>query len=389
MINLLTKVFIKNSDNVKNEKVRLAYGVMMGVIGILVNVILSVFKLLVGSLTNSISITADAVNNLSDAASSGISLIGFKIASKPADPEHPFGHGRIEYISSVIVSFLILLMGFEVLKDSVDKIINPQKVEFSYVAVIVLAVSILSKLWLAYANNKVGKKIGSLSMSAVVKDSISDSIVTAVALVSLVLSKFVSFPVDGITGIIVSVFVFIAGINALKETLGPLLGQPPEKELVEQIKEEVLSYDEVVGIHDLIIHDYGPSRLFGSVHVEVPCDVDLMSTHDTIDLIERKIMEKYKMLLVIHLDPLDINNEHINRLYGLTKKIVKEIDPQLNLHDFRAVDGPTHTNFIFDLVVPFEYPIKNSALIKMIESKLSEVDESYFVVINIEHDYSN
>jgi len=389
MINLLTKVFIKNSDNVKNEKVRLAYGVMMGVIGILVNVILSVFKLLVGSLTNSISITADAVNNLSDAASSGISLIGFKIASKPADPEHPFGHGRIEYISSVIVSFLILLMGFEVLKDSVDKIINPQKVEFSYVAVIVLAVSILSKLWLAYANNKVGKKIGSLSMSAVVKDSISDSIVTAVALVSLVLSKFVSFPVDGITGIIVSVFVFIAGINTLKETLGPLLGQPPEKELVEQIKEEVLSYDEVVGIHDLIIHDYGPSRLFGSVHVEVPCDVDLMSTHDTIDLIERKIMEKYKMLLVIHLDPLDINNEHINRLYDLTKKIVKEIDPQLNLHDFRVVNGPTHTNFIFDLVVPFEYPIKNSALIKMIESKLSEVDESYFVVINIEHDYSN
>jgi len=361
----------------------------VGVIGILVNVILSVFKLLVGSLTNSISITADAVNNLSDAASSGISLIGFKIASKPADPEHPFGHGRIEYISSVIVSFLILLMGFEVLKDSVDKIINPQKVEFSYVAVIVLAVSILSKLWLAYANNKVGKKIGSLSMSAVVKDSISDSIVTAVALVSLVLSKFVSFPVDGITGIIVSVFVFIAGINALKETLGPLLGQPPEKELVEQIKEEVLSYDEVVGIHDLIIHDYGPSRLFGSVHVEVPCDVDLMSTHDTIDLIERKIMEKYKMLLVIHLDPLDINNEHINRLYDLTKKIVKEIDPQLNLHDFRVVNGPTHTNFIFDLVVPFEYPIKNSALIKMIESKLSEVDESYFVVINIEHDYSN
>ncbi len=389
MINLLTKIFIKNSDDVKNEKVRLAYGVMMGVIGILVNVILSVFKLLVGSLTNSISITADAVNNLSDAASSGISLVGFKIASKPADPEHPFGHGRIEYISSVIVSFLILLMGFEVLKDSFDKIINPQKVEFSFVAVIVLAVSILSKLWLAYANNKVGKKINSLSMSAVVKDSISDSVVTAVTLVSLVLSKFVSFPVDGITGIIVSVFVFIAGINALKETLGPLLGQPPEKELVEHIKEEVLSYDEVVGIHDLIIHDYGPSRLFGSVHVEVPCDVDLMTTHDTIDLIERKIMEKYKMLLVIHLDPLDINNEHINRLYDLTKKIVKEIDPQLNLHDFRVVDGPTHTNFIFDLVVPFEYPIKNSALIKMIETKLSEVDESYFVVINIEHDYSN
>ncbi len=387
MTNLLVKLFIKNPDKTNDEKVRTQYGILAGIVGIVLNVILVIIKLIIGSATNSISIVADALNNLSDAASSTVSTVGFKIASRPADEEHPFGHGRIEYISSIIVSFLILLTGFELCKTSVEKIIHPQSIEFSIIAVITLCIAVLFKLWLALFNKKLGNRINSLTMKAVVVDSLSDSFVTLVTLVVLFLSKYTKLPLDGISGLIVSVLILIAGIKTIKETIGPLLGETPSPELVEGLEKEILSYDGIVGIHDLMIHDYGPGRIFGSVHAEVPADIDIMQSHDTIDIIEKNIHEKFKMIMVIHMDPIVVDDERVNNLRSITINIVNDIDPVLSIHDFRIVEGPTHTNIIFDLVVPHKYPIGKTELTKMVSKKLSEINDTYFAVISVENSF--
>lgn len=385
MTSLLIKLFIKDSENIKDPRVRCMYGKLSGMVGIVVNLLLCSAKFFIGFVSGSITITADAVNNLSDAGSSIVTLFGFKLSEKPADSKHPYGHGRIEYISGLIVSFLVLLMGFELIKTSVGKIREPQPVQYSTVALAVLIVSILGKLWLAYFNSKLGKKINSTATQAVVADSLSDTAATSVALVSLIVAKFSTVCVDGYFGLAVALFIVYSGINLIRETIAPLLGMPPEKEFYDEIKDFIMSYDGVVGVHDLIIHDYGPSRLFASAHAEVPANIDVLVSHDTIDLIERDVAKKYGMLISIHLDPVVVDDEKINKLKEITQNAVVSVDETFTMHDFRVVDGTTHTNLIFDVVVQHGCKLTRDEIIDTISDKLSKIDERFFCVITIDY----
>lgn len=385
MTDLLIKLFVKDYKNTKDSKVRSAYGKLSGLVGIVVNLILCSAKFFVGIATGSITITADAVNNLSDAGSSIVTLFGFKLSEKPADSKHPYGHGRIEYIAGLIVAFFVLLMGFELLKTSVGKIKEPQPVEYNNAALAILILSILGKLWLAFFNSRLGKKINSTATQAVVTDSLSDTAATSVALISLIVAKFSSVPVDGYFGFAVAMFIMWSGFNLVRETITPLLGMPPEKEFYEEIKDFIMSYDGIVGVHDLIIHDYGPSRLFASAHAEVPANIDVMISHDTIDLIERDVQAKYGMLISIHLDPVIVDDERINELKKITQNAVTQINSDFSIHDFRVVEGTTHTNLIFDVVANHECKLSKNEIIDTICDKLSKIDESFFCVITVDY----
>lgn len=388
MAELLAKLFIKDYQNTKNPSVRAAYGELSGGVGIVVNLLLTIAKFFVGTITGSISVSADAVNNLSDAGSSVITLAGFKMAKKPADKDHPYGHGRIEYITALIVSFLILLMGFELLKSSVDKIRNPEPVTYSTVALVVLLLSIGMKLWLAYFNHRLGKKIDSAATKAVVTDSLSDTAATAVALAALVISRFTDIPVDGWFGIVVALFIFRSGVEVLKDTIALLLGKPPEREFFEEIENAILAYDEIVGVHDLIIHDYGPGRTFASAHAEVPANVDIMQSHDTVDLIERDLFQKYGMLISIHMDPVIVDDTRIDALKSMCAEVLAEVETSVTFHDFRVVEGPTHTNLIFDVVVPLDCGKEDKWICDTVSEKLSKIDERYFCVITVDHAFN-
>lgn len=388
MTDLLARLFIRDWQNTKSPSVRAAYGKLSGAVGIVVNVVLCAAKFFVGTLTGSISIAADAVNNLSDAGSSVVTLVGFKLAEKPADKDHPYGHGRIEYISALIVSFLILMMGFELLRSSIDKIRHPQPLTFSTAALVILVLSIGAKLWLAYFNHRLGKKIQSAATKAVVTDSISDTAATAVALGALLLSRVTDAPVDGWFGIAVALFIFRSGAEILKDTVGLLLGKPPEREFFDEIEQAILSYDGVVGVHDLIIHDYGPGRAFASAHAEVPANIDIMQSHDTIDTIERELKQKYGMLISIHLDPVVVDDARVNARKQLCLECLHSIDERLTLHDFRVVEGPLHTNLIFDVVVPPEFPLQDRALCNAISENLSKIDERYFAVVTVDRAFN-
>ena len=388
MQKILVKLFIRDYKNTGDIKVREAYGTLGSVTGIIVNIILAISKYIAGLLSGSISVTADAINNLSDAGSSIISLIGVKLSAKPADKDHPYGHGRVEYISALIVAFFVLLMGIELFKSSVDKIVNPDPVKFNWISLIILVVSILAKLWLGLFNRYLGKQINSAPMLAVMKDSFSDCLATSVALISIVVSAFSDINIDGYLGIIVAGFIFIAGINIIKDTMADLLGKPADKEFTEKIEEKILSYDKIVGVHDMIVHDYGPGRKFASAHAEVSSQDDIMEIHDVIDLAERDILNEYGLIISIHTDPIVTDDERINSLKEMTIGIVKEISGDMSIHDFRVVDGPTHTNLIFDLIAPHKFHMSNSEIIKTIENKLSKIDERYFVVITIEHAFN-
>ena len=388
MQKILVKLFIRDPENTSNLKVREAYGTLGSITGIVVNLILAIIKYIAGILSGSISVTADAINNLSDAGSSIISLIGVKLSAMPADKDHPYGHGRVEYISALGVSFFVLLMGIELFKSSVDKIVNPAPVKFNWVALIILLVSILMKLWLGYFNKKLGEKINSAPMIAVMKDSFSDCLATSVALVAIIVSAFSDISIDGYLGIIVAGFIFLAGFNILKDTMADLLGKPADKEYTEQIEKKIMSYDKIVGVHDMIVHDYGPGRRFASAHAEVSSRDDIMEIHDIIDLAERDIFNEFGLIISIHTDPIVTDDERINSLKDMTKSIVQEISNEMSIHDFRVVDGPTHTNLIFDLIVPHKYHLSNNQIIQIIEDKLSKIDERYFVVITIEHAFN-
>ncbi len=388
MTSLLIKLFVKNKDNIQDVKVRSAYGTLSGSVGIVVNLLLSVAKLVIGSLTHSIAITGDALNNLSDAGSSTISLLGFRIASKPADKEHPYGHGRVEYICGLGVSVIIMFMGFELIKSSIGKIMEPQSPEFSYTAVIVLVLSILGKLWLALFNRKIAKAINSDTVNAVVKDSLSDIAATTVSIISLVLSKYFSLPFDGIFGVVVSLFVMWAGIGVFRTTTASLLGQPPEESTVKMLEEKIMSYDGVFGVHDLIVHDYGPGRCFVTAHAEVPSTADIMESHDLMDVIEKEIHLDTGYILTLHMDPIVMDDEQTNATKAIVNKIVSEIDSSLNIHDFRMVSGPHHTNLIFDVVLPYSCKIDGSDLINMINEKLSAFDKTYYAVVTIDRNYN-
>ena len=388
MHTILVKHFIKDYENTADLKVREAYGTLGSITGIIVNFILAIAKYFAGIISGSISVTADAINNLSDAGSSVISLVGVKLSAKPADKGHPYGHGRVEYISALAVSFVILLMGIELFKSSVDKIINPVPVKFNILSLAILTVSILAKLWLGFFNKKLGEKINSAPMMAVMKDSFSDCLATGVALISIVVSAFSDISIDGYLGVIVAGFIFLAGFNILRETMADLLGKPADKEFTEKIEEKILSYDKIVGVHDLIVHDHGPGRKFASAHAEVSSQDDIMEIHDVIDLAERDIMNEFGLIISIHTDPIVTDDERINSLKSMTNKIVKEISPEMSIHDFRVVDGPTHTNLIFDLIAPHKFHLSNEKIIQTIEDKLSKIDERYFVVITIEHAFN-
>ncbi len=388
MTGLLIKLFIKDAENTSSPKVRAKYGTLSGIVGIITNIILSAVKLAIGSLTGSIAITGDALNNLSDAGSSAISLLGFKLASKPADKEHPYGHGRIEYICGLGISVVILFMGYELIKSSIEKIISPAAPQFSWTAVIVLAVSILGKVWLAVFNKKIGSKINSGTVDAVVADSISDALATSASILALVLSNYFSLPFDGIFGVIVSCFVIYAGFGAFKSTISPLLGEPISPEATKEIEEKILAYDGIVGVHDLIVHDYGPSRRFVTAHAEVPADTDIMESHDLIDVIERDLNESTGYIFTIHMDPIVTNDEQTNMAKQLTEKIVKSISEELKIHDFRIVAGPSHTNLIFDIVIPFSVKQSSSEIIAKINSELEKQNSKYYAVITVDRDYT-
>lgn len=388
MTDLIVKTFIKDHKNINDSKVRTRYGILSGCVGIAVNVILCLLKFFVGSLTGSIAITADAVNNLSDAGSSAVTVFGFKMAGKPADRDHPFGHGRIEYITAMIVSFIILFMGIELAIQSVEKIRSPENVQFSLIGAVIIAVSILGKLWLAFFNKSLGRKIHSPAMTAVVADSISDIAATSITLIALILSNF--FPnlhVDGWLGIVVACFVLKAGLDIFRDTLSTLIGKSPSKELVEALKKKILSYDHVSGIHDLIVHSYGPGRDFATVHVEMPSDLNVMVGHNIIDDIENDVKKEMGIDLAIHYDPIEVNNERVTELKEITESVVRKVNPELSIHDFRIVDGPMHTNLIFDVVIPYGFKESPKEIISEISSQISEINSSYFTVIKAEHSF--
>ncbi len=354
----LVNIFIKDKDNIKDKKIRQKYGYLGSIVGIVCNVILSAIKVVIGLATGSIAVTADAVNNLSDAASSVIALIGFKITGMPADKEHPFGHARIEYISAMVVSFMIILVGFEFLKSSYARIRNPLPLKFDLVSFWVLIISIGMKIWLSRFYGKIGQRIGSKTMEASSVDSLSDVITTSVVALSLLGSLWITFPIDGYIGILVSAFIIYSGVSITKETLSPLLGEAPDMDLINEITGKVMGYEGIIGIHDMIVHNYGPGRSLVSLHAEVPADMDITEAHDIIDLAEREISEEMDIHVVIHMDPVNIDDETVRRIQGEIAGIICEIHKELTIHDFRVVGGDGHKNVIFDMVVPFEYDEK-------------------------------
>ena len=388
MINFLVRSFIKDYENIKDEKVRARYGFLSSSVGIICNIILFGVKYLMGIISGSIAIISDAFNNLSDAGNCVMTLFAYKLAGKPADKDHPFGHGRIEYIASLIVSAVILFVGVDLFKTSIDKVINPEEVQFSTVVLVSLIVSILIKFWMAHFNNVLGKKINSSVMLATAKDSLSDCIATAASVVAIISSLFTTLPVDGVMGIVVSAFILKAGYEIIKDTVDLLIGKPADKETVDAIKEIIFSSESILGIHDMIIHSYGPGVTFGSLHVEVSSSEDILKIHDIIDNLEQKVYESLKIILTIHMDPIEIENEYVNMCKERTKRVIEAMNEEIEFHDFRVVKGKTHTNLIFDIVVPFSCKLNNSELVSEINKRLNEnSDENYHAVITIDREY--
>ena len=387
MITLLSRWFIRDRDHVTDPAVRRAYGQLCGLTGIGLNVLLFIGKFLAGTISGSIAITADAFNNLSDAGSSVITLLGFRLAGRKPDPEHPFGHGRIEYISGLIVSGLILLMGAELAKTSFDKILHPAAVDFSVIAMVILAVSILVKLYMSLYNRQIGKKINSAAMAATAADSISDAISTSAVLAAMLVAKFSGLMIDGYVGMIVAVLILISGVKAAKETIAPLLGQAPETEFVQQIEKIVMSHPPICGIHDLVVHDYGPGRVMISLHAEVPAGGDMLELHDVIDNAEIALRRELNCEAVIHMDPIVTDDGITSELRAKVSELVKTIDERITIHDFRIVPGNTHTNLIFDAVVPFDIGISAQEVSERISRLVSEMDSNYFAVVLVEHSY--
>ena len=387
MTDFLIKTFIRDSEQVHDPAVRERYGVLSGVVGILLNLLLSAGKLCAGVLSASISITADAFNNLSDAGSSVVTLVGFKLAGQKADDGHPFGHGRLEYLTGLLVSLVILLVGLELGKSSSGRIRRPEPVSFSVVSVIILAISILVKLWMCLFNRRLGRRIGSAAMAATAADSLSDVAATSAVLAGTLVGRMTGLAIDGWVGALVAVFILRAGWGAAKDTINPLLGQNPDPELVRNIQTTVLSHPQVTGMHDLIIHDYGPGRSMMSFHAEVPIDSDIMEAHDVIDHIERELKDRFGIETSVHMDPIATNDEQVNRVRAQVAALVQVIDPAMTIHDFRMTRGPLHTNLIFDVVVPHKCPLSDGEVAARIEKAVKTLDDHYFVVLQLDRSY--
>ncbi len=392
MTEILVKLFVKNSKDVKNNSVRKSYGTLGGIVGIICNLILCVIKLSIGFISNSISIMADGFNNLSDMGSSLVTIIGFKLAGKPADRDHPFGHGRMEYMSAFIVSVLILIVGFDLLESSATALLNGTEMPtYGIWSIVVLSVSVAVKLWLFLFNRKLGKKISSEVLIATSKDSLNDSVATVAILIGVVVSNFVALPfnLDALMGIFVSLFILWAGISSAKETLDEILGKPPEKELIESLENTILSFEEFIGIHDLIVHNYGPGRQFASVHVEVPQDIDIVKCHEQIDLCEKLVGEQLDLSLVIHMDPIDNNNATVKQTREQLSEAIKVIDPALTLHDFRMTPlSEQRTNLIFDVVIPSSLKLSEKELCEKIISLAKLINPIFECVITFDTDFT-
>ena len=383
----LVRLFIKDCDNVTDPAVRERYGILSGAVGIVLNLLLSAGKLFAGLMTGSISITADAFNNLSDAGSSVVTLVGFKLAGQKADDGHPFGHGRMEYLAGLLVSLMILLVGVELGRSSIGKILRPEAVDFSLVSTGILAASILVKLWMGQFNRGLGRKIGSAAMAATAADSLSDAVATAAVLAGTLVNRFAHVNIDGWVGLAVAVFILRSGWGAAKDTINPLLGESPDPELVKQLRDLVLSHPQVVGMHDLIIHDYGPGRRLCSFHAEVPQDADILDAHDAIDHIEREIKEKFGIETTVHMDPIATADEKINQLRRQVADLARVVEPEMTIHDFRVVRGPTHTNVIFDAVVPHKCRLTDEEVLQRLRQAVSALDPAYQAVIQIDRAY--
>ena len=387
MSKIIMALFLKNK-NPENTADRESYGKVAGIVGIVCNIILSIMKFIVGTISNSVAITADATNNLSDAGSSVVTLVGFKMSEKPADRDHPYGHARIEYITGLIISFIILLIGFEIFTTSAEKIFKPEENNFNYATVVVLAVSILAKLWLSLFNKKLGKAIKSKALIATAADSRNDSIATTAVLLSTVIAHLFNINLDGYMGVGVAIFILISGIGLVKDTVSPLLGQPPSREIYEKIEKKMLQYDNVLGVHDLMVHSYGPGSYFASAHIEMDARINVLVCHDIMDTIERDFLSEENIHLVVHLDPTVLDCEETNELKQLVAGILKDIDPIITFHDFRVVTGEQNKNVLFDVVVPPEYKYSDIQLVDMIKNRVKDAGEGrLYAVVLVDKSY--
>ncbi|NRY60560.1 cation diffusion facilitator family transporter [Clostridium beijerinckii] len=390
LFELIVNKFIKDNSNVKDDKVRNSYGMLGGIIGIVVNIILFIIKLSVGLIVSSIAIMADAFNNLSDAASSLITILGFKLSNKPADREHPFGHGRIEYLSALIVAFMVMVVGLQFIKSSFERIVNPSPVIFELVSFILLIVSIFFKIWLSRFNKFVGEKINSSALKASSADALGDVFTTTCVAISFLASKFTSFPIDGYIGMFVALFIVYAGFNLVKDTINPLLGEAPDPELVESIERMVLSYDNILGSHDLIVHNYGPGKCMASIHAEIPGNINVVDIHEVIDKAEREISKALKIYLVIHIDPICIIEGEVKEAYDEILSIIEKYDYIESIHDFRVVGEGDIKNLIFDVVIEpsKKLSITDTELINIISEGVKKYHPSYNCVITIDKHYT-
>lgn len=385
MIQYLIRRWLDGQDP-KSPKVRQMCGTRAGAVGIVLNTLLCLGKLLAGVITGSIAIVADALNNLSDAASSVITLIGFRLAGQAADEEHPFGHGRMEYLAGLVVSMAILLMGFELGKSSVEKLLHPEELDFSWLAMAILVISVAVKVWMYFFNRTLSRAISSETMAATAADSLSDSVATSVVLLATLAGHFLHLQIDGFAGLLVALFILKTGWDAAKDTLDPLLGRPMDPELAADIDQLVLSHDNILGIHDLVYHDYGPGRAMMSFHAEVPADADLLEMHDLIDHIERELKEKHHIETVIHMDPV-VNDGRTTALREQVTALAKEIDPCLTIHDLRITAGPSHTNVLFDVMVPYGFRLTDSQVISQLRQGVEALSTKYYAVIQVDHSY--
>ncbi len=388
MLTLLIKLFIRDKENVNDPGVRESYGVLCSGYGIFLNILLFAGKYLAGVLSASISMMADAFNNLSDAGSSIISLIGFKLASKKPDPGHPFGHGRIEYLAGLGVSALIVIMGYQLCINSFSKIRHPEETVFSLVSMIILIASILVKFYMAFYSKKIGKKIGSQTLQATATDSMSDTVSTFVVLAGTLITRFTGLKLDGYLGMFVGILILIAGIRSAIEVISPLLGEAPSEEFIKSVEEIVMSYDEIVGIHDLIVHDYGPGRVMITLHAEVPADGNVLDLHDVIDRAEYALGARLNCHATIHMDPVSVGDEYVDSLKAKVKEILSNMDGIVNFHDFRVVKGNTHTNMMFDVVASYSLKKSDDEIKKEIFNKIQEHDPKLFSVITVDRDYT-
>ncbi len=387
MIHFLAKHLIKDHENISSPAVRRAYGILCGCVGIGLNLLLFAGKLLAGILSRSIAVTADAVNNLSDAGSSVVTLLGFKLAAQEPDQDHPFGHGRLEYISGLVVSMVILLMGVELGKTSLEKILHPEPVDFSPVVAVILCASILVKLYMVLYNRRIGKRIQSAAMAATAADSLSDCLATSAVLLGTLAGHFLDLHIDGWCGAAVALFILWSGFGAARETINPLLGQPPSPEFVEQIRSLVRAQPQIIGIHDLIVHDYGPGRRILSLHAEVPASGDILALHDVVDALEKQLNEKLGCLATIHMDPVVNDGGATTEARERVQAVVQVIDPGISIHDFRMVPGPTHTKLIFDAEVPYQCTLPDQEIRRRIQSAVQALDEAWSAVVEVEKSY--